>query len=51
LDIGAQFGTGVEYRIWKELWLGADGRYHVVRYHINTVNNCVTVGAHVVIGF
>jgi len=51
LDIGVQFGTGAEYRIWKELWLGVDGRYHVASNQTNTVNNFGTVGAYVAIGF
>ena len=51
LDIGVQFGTGAEYRIWKELWLGVDGRYHVASNQTNTVNNYGTVGAYVAIGF
>jgi hypothetical protein len=51
LDIGAQFGTGAEYRIWKEFWLGVDGRYHVASNQTNTVNNYGTVGAYVAIGF
>jgi hypothetical protein len=51
LDIGVQFGTGAEYRIWKELWLGVDGRYHLASNQTNTVNNYGTVGAYVAIGF
>ena len=51
LDIGVQFGAGAEYRIWKELWLGVDGRYHVASNQTNTVNNYGTVGSYVAIGF
>ena len=51
LDVGAQFGAGAEYRIWKEFWLGVDGRYHVASNQTNTVNNYGTVGAYVAIGF
>jgi hypothetical protein len=51
LDIGVQFGTGAEYRIWKELWLGMDGRYHLASNQTNTVNNFGTVGTYVAIGF
>jgi len=51
LDIGVQFGTGAEYRIWKELWLGVDGRYHLASNQTNTVNNYGTVGTYVAIGF
>jgi hypothetical protein len=51
LDIGVQFGTGAEYRIWKELWLGVDGRFHLASNQTNTVNNYGTVGTYVAIGF
>ena len=51
LDIGVQFGAGAEYRIWKELWLGMDARYHLASNQTNTVNNYGTVGAYVGIGF
>ena len=51
LDIGVQFGTGAEYRIWKQFWLGVDGRYHLTSNQTNTVNNYGTVGAYVAIGF
>lgn len=51
LDIGVQFGAGAEYRIWKELWLGVDGRYHLASNQTNTVNNYGTVGTYVAIGF
>ena len=51
LDIGVQFGTGAEYRIWKELWLGVDGRYHLASNQTNSVNNYGTIGSYVAIGF
>ena len=51
LDIGVQFGAGAEYRIWKELWLGMDGRFHLASNQTNTVNNFGTVGTYVGIGF
>jgi hypothetical protein len=51
LDIGAQFGAGAEYRIWKEFWLGMDGRFHLASNQTNTTNNYGTVGAYVAIGF
>jgi hypothetical protein len=51
LDIGVQFGAGAEYRIWKELWLGVDARYHLASNQTNTVNNFGTVGGYVAIGF
>jgi hypothetical protein len=51
LDIGVQFGTGAEYRIWKELWLGVDGRFHLASNQTSTTNNFGTVGTYVAIGF
>lgn len=51
LDIGLQFGAGAEYRIWKELWLGVDGRFHATSGQTNTVNNYGTVGGYLAIGF
>lgn len=34
-----KFGAGVGYRIWKELWLGMDTRYHLASNQTNSVNN------------
>lgn len=51
LDIGVQFGAGVGYRAWKELWLGADTRYHLTSNQTNSVNNFWTIGPYVAIGF
>ncbi|MBI3806621.1 MAG: outer membrane beta-barrel protein [Nitrospirae bacterium] len=51
LDIGVQFGTGAEYRIWKQLWLGVDARYHLASNQTNTVNSFGSVGPYVAIGF
>ena len=51
LDIGVQFGGGAEYRVWKELWLGLDSRYHQASNQTNTVNNFWTAGVYGAIGF
>jgi hypothetical protein len=51
LDIGVQFGGGAEYRVWKELWLGIDSRFHVASNQTNTVNNFWTTGIYGAIGF
>jgi opacity protein-like surface antigen len=51
LDIGAQWGAGAEYRLWKEFKVGVDGRYHLASGATGTVNNYGTVGAYVGIGF
>ena len=46
LDVGVPFGAGA-YRIWKELWLGVDARYHVASNQTNTVDNFGTVSVYV----
>ena len=51
LDIGVQFGGGAEFRVWKELWLGLDSRFHVASNQTNTVNNYWTAGIYGAIGF
>jgi len=51
LDIGVQFGGGAEYRLWKEIWLGADSRYHQASNQTNTVNNFWTAGLYLGFGF
>jgi len=51
LDIGAQFGAGVEYNIWRDFWLGLDGRYHLTANMTNTTNSFGTIGGYVGIGF
>ncbi|MBX3326561.1 MAG: hypothetical protein U0223_07935 [Nitrospira sp.] len=51
LDIGVQFGGGAEFRVWKELWLGLDSRFHLASNQTNTVNNFWTAGIYGAIGF
>ena len=51
LDIGVQFGAGLEYAIWGPFNLGVDGRYHLTANMTNTVNNFGTIGAYLGIGF
>ena len=51
LDIGVQFGAGAEYRIYKALHLGLDGRFHLASGATGTTNNFGTVGAYVGIAF
>ena len=51
LDIGAQFAVGAQYRIWKALHLGVDGRFHLAANQTDTVNNFGTVGGYIGIGF
>ena len=49
--LGVQFGGGAEFRVWKELWLGLDSRFHVASNQTNTVNNFWTTGIYGAIGF
>lgn len=51
LDVGAQFGVGADYRVWKEMKVGLDARYHVAAGHTGTQNNFGTVGTYLGIGF
>ena len=51
LDIGAQFGVGFEYRVWKAFNVGVDGRFHLASGQTGTVNDFGTVGAYVGIAF
>lgn len=51
LDVGVQFGAGIQFDLWGAFNLGLDGRYHLAANMTNTVNNFGTVGAYVGIGF
>jgi hypothetical protein len=51
LDIGVQFAAGAQYRVWKALHLGLDGRFHLAAGETDTVNNFGTFGAYLGIGF
>jgi hypothetical protein len=51
LDIGVQFGAGLEYRLYKAFHLGLDGRYHFAGGQTDTTNNFGTIGAYVGIAF
>jgi hypothetical protein len=46
LDIGVQFGAGLEYRLYKAFHLGLDGRFHLASGATNTTNNFGTLGAY-----
>ncbi|MCA9473075.1 MAG: hypothetical protein KC594_13525, partial [Nitrospira sp.] len=39
LDIGAQFAVGAQYRVWKAMHVGVDGRFHVAAGQTDTTNN------------
>ena len=51
LDIGVQFAIGAQYRIWKALHLGVDGRFHLATGQTDTTNNFGTAGGYVGIAF
>ena len=51
LDIGVQFGAGLEYRLYKAFHLGLDGRFHLASGQTQTTNNFGTLGAYVGIAF
>jgi opacity protein-like surface antigen len=51
LDVGLEFGAGADYRVWKELKVGLDARYHVASDNTGTSNNFTTVGSYLAIGF
>ena len=51
LDIGAQFAVGAQYRLWKAIHLGVDGRFHWAAGETDTTNNFGTVGAYLGIAF
>jgi opacity protein-like surface antigen len=51
LDVGVQFGVGVEYEIWKAFKIGLDGRYHLMANMTNTNNSYGQVGPYVGISF
>jgi opacity protein-like surface antigen len=51
LDIGVQFAVGAQYRIWKAIHLGVDGRFHLATGQTDTTNNFGTAGGFVGIAF
>ena len=51
LDIGVQFGAGLEYHLFRAFHLGLDGRFHLASGQTQTTNNFGTVGAYVGIMF
>ncbi len=46
LDMGLQWGAGVEYNIWGPLNVGIDTRYHLAANMTQTTNNYYTAGAY-----
>lgn len=52
LQPAMMFGGGADYRVWKNVYLGADVRYHWAPQRIDGVNtNGLTAGGYVGLGF
>lgn len=52
LNPGMQFGLGADYKVWQNLYVGADARYHYAPDNIDGINtNGVTAGGYLGIGF
>ncbi len=52
LNPGMQFGLGADYKIWKDLYVGADARYHQSLGSTDGVRiNGVTAGGYIGLGF
>jgi len=52
LNPGIQFGLGADYKIWNNLYVGADARYHYSADNVDGVNtDGVTAGGYLGIGF
>ncbi|SEM96340.1 hypothetical protein [Nitrosomonas marina] len=52
LTPGVQFGAGVDYNVWKNLYVGIDGRYHLTAGKSDGVKvDGMTAGGYIGIGF
>jgi opacity protein-like surface antigen len=52
LNPGMMFGAGADYRIWKDIFIGADARYHLTGGSTDGVNtDGMTAGGYIGIGF
>lgn len=52
LNPGMQFGLGADYKIWKDIYVGADARYHQTLGSSDGVRtNGVTAGGYIGLGF
>jgi len=52
LNPGMMFGAGADYKIWKDVYVGADARYHYSADNNDGVNNDgVTAGGYLGLGF
>ena len=49
---GVQFGAGLDYHLWKNFYIGIDGRYQLTAGKVDGVNlNGMTAGGYLGIGF
>jgi hypothetical protein len=52
LNPGMMFAAGAEYKLWKEIYLGADARYHLTGHDADGVKtDGFTAGGYLGIGF
>ncbi|TRW91300.1 porin family protein [Candidatus Methylobacter oryzae] len=52
LNPGMQFGLGADYKIWNNIYVGADARYHLTTQNTDGVNtDGVTAGGYLGLGF
>lgn len=52
LNPGVMFGAGVDYNVWKDFYIGIDGRYHLTAGKADGVKvDGMTAGGYVGIGF
>jgi opacity protein-like surface antigen len=52
LNPGMMFGAGADYRVWKDIFIGVDGRYHLTGGAADGVNtDGFTAGGYIGIGF
>lgn len=52
LNPGIMFGAGADYRVWKDLYVGVDGRYHLTSNRADGVNtDGFTAGGYLGFGF
>jgi len=52
LNPGMQFGIGADYKIWNNIYVGADARYHLTTQNLDGVNtDGVTAGGYLGLGF
>jgi TolA-binding protein len=52
LNPGMMFATGADYKLWKDIYVGADVRYHLTGRSVDGVNtDGLTAGGYLGIGF